>query len=101
MPQLSEIENYFTMLNNQGITRDRLIKIQNFLTEIGETNEDTEFNPSQEAIVDSIIELVNEQGKTSIIEDFNLPYIHPMITVQKWNKELKDIVDDILNKNIH
>ena len=79
-----------------SISREELLKIQNFLSEVKDTNEDTEYEPDQEYIVDAIIRLVKEQEKTSITEDFNVPYIHPMITVQKWSEELKQIVDKLL-----
>ena len=82
-----------------NIPRADLIKIKEFLSTVSETNEDTEYDPSQESIVNSIIDLVKQHGNTSITEDFDIPYIHPMITIQKWIEELKLIVDDILQKN--
>lgn len=79
-----------------SVSKEELLKIQRFLSEVKDTNEDTEYDPDQEYIVNAIIQLVKEQEKTSITEDFNVPYIHPMITVQKWSTELKDLVDKML-----
>ena len=80
----------------EQIPRENLLAIKQFLIGVSETNEDTEFDTDQENIVDSIIELTRQQGKTSIIEDFEIPYVHPMITVQKWNKELLGMIDELL-----
>jgi len=85
-------------MNEQQIPRSELIKIQEFLSAVSETNEDTEYDPSQEYIVNSIIELVKQHGNTSITEDFDVPYVHPMITIQKWVEELKLIVRDVLQE---
>ena len=85
-------------MEEQQIPRSELIKIQEFLSVVSETNEDTEYDPSQEYIVNSIIELVKQHGNTSITEDFDVPYIHPMITIQKWIEELKLIVKDVLQE---
>jgi len=85
-------------MEEQQIPRSELIKIQEFLSVVSETNEDTEYDPSQEYIVNSIIELVKQHGNTSITEDFDVPYIHPMITIQKWIEELKLIVNDVLRE---
>ena len=85
-------------MEEQQIPRSDLIKIQEFLSVVSETNEDTEYDPSQEYIVNSIIELVKQHGNTSITEDFDVPYIHPMITIQKWIEELKLIVNDVLRE---
>ena len=79
-----------------SVSKEELLKIQRFLSEVKDTNEDTEYDPDQEYIVNAIIQLVKEQEKASITEDFNVPYIHPMITVQKWSTELKDLVDKML-----
>lgn len=86
-------------MDDQQIPRTELIKIQEFLSDVSETNEDTEYSPSQEYIVNSIIQLVKQHGNTSITEDFDVPYIHPMITIQKWIEELKLIVKEVLQKN--
>jgi len=85
-------------MEEQQIPRSELIKIQEFLSVVSETNEDTEYDPSQEYIVNSIIEMVKQHGNTSITEDFDVPYIHPMITIQKWIEELKLIVNDVLRE---
>jgi hypothetical protein len=65
-----------------------------FLQRVSEMNEDTAYDSLDEPIVDAIIALVREQGHTSIEEDFDQPFIHPMITIQKWVEELKVIVHD-------
>ena len=85
-------------MKEQQISKEELVKIQEFLSHVSETNEDTEYDPSQENIVNSIITLVKDQEKTSISEDFDIPFVHPMITIQKWIEELKMIVDDMLTE---
>ena len=86
-------------MREHKIPKKQLLKIQEFLAEVKDYNEDTEYDPSQEELVDSIKEMVRDQGKTSINEDFEVPYVHPMITIQKWSIELKQMVDDILVKD--
>ena len=63
-----------------------------FLQKVSEMNEDTVYDSSEEYLVQAIIKMVDEKGYTSISEDFNTPFIHPMITIQKWSEELKKIV---------
>lgn len=82
----------------QNFSKDQLIELKRFLTTVSNSNEDTEFDPSQENIVETIISLVKQQQKTSIIEDFEIPYVHPMITVQKWSEELIMIINDLLGE---
>ncbi|TLU96975.1 hypothetical protein FEM55_06350 [Dyadobacter sediminis] len=72
-----------------------------FLEEVSEVNEDTEYNPSKEYLVKAIQQLVREKGLTSIDEDFETPFVHPMITIQKWVEELKTAVKETLLKNPH
>jgi hypothetical protein len=69
-----------------------------FLKKTAESNEDTEFDSSQEYLVEDLIRLVKENGNTSIVEDFETPYVHPMITIQKWVEELKLLVAESLRK---
>ncbi|KAA0993651.1 hypothetical protein [Dyadobacter aurulentus] len=76
--------------------RQLLLKMHGFLEETAATNEDTTFDPDQEYLVEALIRLVKARGKTSIAEDFDTPYLHPMLTVQKWVEELKLIVADTL-----
>ncbi|MCE7038860.1 hypothetical protein [Dyadobacter sp. CY312] len=77
-------------------SQNQLVEMRNFMESVSDTNEDTRFKTSQEAIVNAIIELMNKENKTSIVEDFAVPYIHPMITIQKWNVEIKQIIDDLI-----
>ncbi|MCF2494565.1 hypothetical protein [Dyadobacter chenhuakuii] len=63
-----------------------------FLHKVSEMNEDTVYDSSEEYLVQAIVKMVDEKGYTSISEDFNTPFIHPMITIQKWSEELKEIV---------
>jgi hypothetical protein len=77
---------------------DLLIKMQTFLQGVSELNEDTVYNETDEFIVNAIKSLVKEDGHTSIATDFDQPFIHPMITIQKWVEELKQIVQEKLNR---
>jgi len=76
----------------------KLPEMLTFLENVSEENEDTDYDTSDEHLVNDIIALVKEQGHTSIIEDFNQPFLHPMITVQKWVAELKQIVREEIGK---
>ncbi|MCE7068498.1 hypothetical protein [Dyadobacter sp. CY326] len=75
-----------------------LPKMAAFLERVGEMNEDTAYSDDDQYLVDAIIALVNEQGHTSITADFNKPFIHPMITIQKWVEELKLIVQQKIDE---
>jgi hypothetical protein len=78
--------------------RESLLSIYTFLEKIAETNEATSFDSSEELMVEKLIALVKAQGKTSIAEDFEKPYIHPMITIQKWVEELKLMISETLRQ---
>ena len=80
------------------MSRDLLLKMYALLERTEETNEDTEYDPADDAVVEALIALVKNKEKTSISEDFETPYIHPMITVQKWAVELKQIVGEALTE---
>jgi hypothetical protein len=69
-----------------------------FLEKTAENNEATSFDSVQYPIVEDLIALVKAKGKTSIAEDFETPYVHPMITVQKWVTELKGLVSETLSQ---
>jgi hypothetical protein len=84
------------MRKAQSFTLAELIEIQDFLSKVADTNEDTRFYSNQNSIVNSIIDLVNQKAETSVIEDFEIPFVHPMITIQKWHPEIKRIVDDLI-----
>jgi len=85
------------MPQQSNLEKTSLEEIQAFLARIGESNESTEYSTDQEYIVNGIIELARIKGRTAIVEDFETPYIHAMITIQKWIGELKLIADEALN----
>jgi len=85
-------------MESTTLSTTTLNKVMDFLNKVADTNEDTEFDPSEEYLVDAIKIIVKEQHKTSVTEDFDVPYIHPMITIQKWNKELKQIVSEVISE---
>jgi hypothetical protein len=78
-------------MDQSTLSIQELEVIEDFLSKISETNEDTEYRPSEEHIVDLIITMVKDLNKTSITEDFEIPFVHPMVTIQKWCEELKII----------
>jgi inhibitor of KinA sporulation pathway (predicted exonuclease) len=78
-------------MDQSTLSIQELEVIEDFLSKISETNEDTEYRPSEEHIVDLIITMVKDLNKTSITEDFEIAFVHPMVTVQKWCEELKII----------
>ena len=80
-----------------SLEKTLLEEIHAFLTKVGDSNESTEYSTDQEYIVNAIIELAKLKGRTEIVDDFETPYIHPLITVQKWVEELKLIADEALN----
>ncbi|WP_141110353.1 hypothetical protein [Dyadobacter psychrophilus] len=71
---------------------NKLPEMLAFLQKVSEMNEDTVYDSSDEYLVNAIIDLVKEQGHTSIAEEFDTPFLHSMITIQKWAEELKVIV---------
>ena len=88
------------MQNSTFMDQELLLKINSFLEKTAENNESTEFDASDDYLVAAIIKLVKEKGKTSVVEDFETPFVHPMITIQKWVEELKLIVRETLAENI-
>jgi len=85
-------------MESTTLSTTTLNEVMDFLNKVADTNEDTEFEPSEEYLVEAIKTLVREKQKTSITEDFDVPYIHPMITIQKWNKELRQIVAEVISE---
>ena len=82
------------MPQHQYSEKPSLEEIRAFLNKVSESNESTEYSESQEPLVKAIIELTRQKGRKAIIEDFETPYIHPLITIQKWIDELKLIADE-------
>ena len=72
---------------------DMLLQMRAFLQETADTNEDTEYDPAQEYLVEAIIELARSKNESEIVEEFETPFVHPMITIQKRVAELKDLVE--------
>jgi hypothetical protein len=77
--------------------KSQLEKVIAFLSKVSSTNESTDYSSDQEYIVETIIDLVRAKGRTDIMEEFETPYIHPLITIQKWVDQLKLIADEALN----
>jgi hypothetical protein len=88
------------MRNNISSDKHQLHLLKNFLTTVGDSNEDTRYSTDQEPLVQLLINLCKDLGKTSIIEDFDQEYVHPMITIQKWNVELKEMVEEEIRKGL-
>jgi hypothetical protein len=78
----------------------QLHELKSFLEKVGNSNEDTTFSQEQEPLVQLLINLCTHLEKTSIVEDFEQAFVHPMITVQKWNTELEQIVVDEIDKSV-
>jgi len=81
------------------LSEDLLSEMYLFLEEVSEVNEDTEYDSSKEYLVDAIKQFVQDKALTSIQEDFQTPFVHPMITIQKWVEELKTAVKQALVEN--
>lgn len=75
----------------------RLEEVIAFLSKISANNESTEYSADQEYIVEAIIDLARAKGRKDIVEEFETPYIHHLITIQKWVDDLKLIADEALN----
>lgn len=84
-----------------NLSEDLLSEMYLFLEKVSEANEDTEYDASKEYLVEAIKQFVKDKGLTSIDEDFETPFVHPMITVQKWVEELKTAVKETLLENPH
>ena len=80
------------MTDQKHFNKELLNEMLSFLDEISDTNEDTEYDSSKDYLVNAIIDLVKTKEKTSITEDFETAFLHPMITIQKWVEELKLLV---------
>jgi hypothetical protein len=87
------------MSNPTNLSENLLSEMYQFLEEVSEANEDTEYDSSKEYLVEAIKQLVIDKELTSIKEDFDTPFIHPMITIQKWVEELKNTVKEALLEN--
>jgi hypothetical protein len=88
--------HFLTTLKLPDMNRETLLKLYAFLEKTADSNEATTFNATEDPMVEDLISLVKAQGKTSIAEDFEMPFVHPMITIQKWVEELKLIVRESL-----
>jgi hypothetical protein len=86
------------MTDQKHFNKELLTEILTFLNETSEVNEATKYDSSREYLVNAIIELVKAKKKTSIQEDFEIPFLHPMITIQKWVEELKLLVKQSLHE---
>jgi len=86
------------MTDQKHFSKELLAEILSFLNEISEMNEDTEYDSSKEHLVNAIIDFVKTKEKTSIAEDFETPFLHPMITIQKWVEELKLLVEQSMQE---
>lgn len=86
------------MTEQKRFNRQLLTEMLSFLEETSEENEDTEYDSSKEYLVDAIAGLAKIKEKTSISEDFETPFLHPMITIQKWVEELKLLVRQSLRE---
>ena len=78
------------------LSEDLLSEMYLFLEETSEVNEDTEYDSSREYLVEASRQFVKDKELTSIQEDFEVPFVHPMITIQKWVEELKIAVKEAL-----
>lgn len=70
----------------------QLLEIYHFLEKVSEFNEDTEFDPADEPKIDLLRSLVEARNQTVIAEEFNKPFLHPMVTVQQHVEALKELV---------
>jgi hypothetical protein len=77
---------------SRHMNQERPLEIYAFLEETERTNEDTEYDVSKDPLVNALISLVNASRETAIIEDFEKPFVHPMVTIQKWVTELKQLI---------
>lgn len=84
------------MPHQPSFNKSRLAEVKAFLSKISESNESTEYSAKQEYIVEAIIDLAKAKGRNDIVEEFETPYIHHLITIQKWVEELKLITDEAL-----
>ncbi|MGV3601657.1 MAG: hypothetical protein ACO1N1_10660 [Dyadobacter fermentans] len=74
------------------MTTPQLLAAYRFLEKVSEFNEDTEYDPADEPHIALLQALVKERNQKAIAEDFNKPFLHPMVTIQQWVEELKELV---------
>lgn len=72
--------------------QSHLLDTFRFLEKVSGFNEDTEFDPDDQPYIDTLTQLAAEYQKAAISEDFNKPFLHPMVTVQQHTEELKELV---------
>ncbi|WP_353720404.1 hypothetical protein [Dyadobacter sp. 676] len=74
----------------------QLLDTFRFLEKVSGFNEDTEYDPADQKFIDILVTLARERNKKAIVEDFNKPFLHPMVTVQQRVEELKELVRQAL-----
>jgi len=89
------------MPQKPSFQKSQLGEIIAFLSKVSENNESTDYSTDQEYVVEAIIDLVKAKGRMDIMEEFETPYIHPLITIQKWVDQLKLIADEALNDTMN
>lgn len=72
--------------------QQELLQLEGLLEKVSAFNEDTEYDPDDEILIEKITKLAAESGEPAMVEDFATPYLHPMQNIQKWVEELKVIV---------
>jgi hypothetical protein len=85
------------MPQKSSLYKSRLREIIVFLSKVSANNESTEYSADQEYVVEAIMDLVKAKGRMDIMEEFETPYIHPLITIQKWVDQLKLVADEALS----
>jgi hypothetical protein len=85
------------MPQKSSLNKSRLREIIVFLSKVRANNESTEYSADQEYVVEAIMDLVKAKGRMDIMEEFETPYIHPLITIQKWVDQLKLVADEALS----
>ncbi|GGM88791.1 hypothetical protein GCM10010967_21850 [Dyadobacter beijingensis] len=70
----------------------QLLDTFRFLEKVSDFNEDTEYDPADQPHIDRLITLSKEKDQKAIVEDFNKPFLHSMVTIQQHVEELKELV---------
>lgn len=72
--------------------KPQLLAAFRFLEKVSGSNEATEYDPADEPLIHALAGLADEKNQKAISEDFNKPFLHPMVTVQQHVEELKELV---------
>ncbi|MCF0069190.1 hypothetical protein LZD49_01820 [Dyadobacter sp. CY261] len=77
---------------SNAMYKSQLLDTYHFLEKVSGFNEDTEYDPADQPHIDALRNLAESRDQKAIVEEFNKPFLHPMVTIQQHVDELKELV---------